>query len=53
MKGFSIGMAAGLAVSAAITAALMPKKTTMRRKMGKTLKSMVDFVDDLSDAIRG
>ena len=52
MRNFTIGIAAGMAVSAAVALACMPKKPPIRKKMGKTLKSMVDFVDDLDDILK-
>jgi len=52
MKEFTCGMAAGMAVSAAVAMACMPKKSNARKRISQTMKSMVDFVDDLGDAFR-
>lgn len=53
MKQFVSGLAAGMVVSAAVTMACMPKKADTRKRIGNTLKTMVNFVDDLGEAIRG
>ena len=52
MRNFTIGIAAGMAVSAAVALACMPKKPTIRKKIGKTLKSVVGIADDLGDILR-
>ncbi len=52
MKEFACGVAAGMAVSAAVAMVCMPKKSCAKKRIGQTLKSMVDFVDDLGDVFR-
>ena len=53
MREFTCGMAVGLAVSASVAAMCLPKKSNAKKRFGKTLKTMADFVDELGENIRG
>lgn len=52
MKEFAYGIVAGVAVSAAVTMACMPKKSCAKKRIGQTVRSVVDFVDDLGEVFR-
>ena len=53
MKEFTFGLATGMVVSAAVAVMAVPKKSNTGKRIGKTIKTVVDFVDDLGDMIRG
>ena len=50
-KNFLIGMGIGLAVGGCTTAMLRPKKPTVKSALGKTLKTMSEVADSISDAM--
>ena len=51
MKNFYFGMGMGLMVGSAAVAMMRPKKHGMKSIMGKTLKTMGEVADSISEAM--
>ena len=50
-KNFLIGMGMGLTVGGVIAMATRPKKRCMKSAVGKTLKTMGEVADSISDSL--
>ena len=50
-KNFLIGMGMGLVAGGCAMAAMRPKKRTVKSALGKTLKTMSEMADSISDSM--
>lgn len=50
-KNFIIGMGMGLAVGGAVAIAARPRKRHMKSAVGKTLKTMSEMADSISESL--